>query len=91
MMESTFRFAAPAGYLRRVRGHQEGVGAARVVVVVHGRGDVERHELQRRDVPRQAAVAVVGDGAAFGGGVGYPARRDAAVGVWNAKRRDRRV
>lgn len=48
-----------AGYLRCVSGYKEGVGASRVVVVVHGRCYVEGHELQCGDVPGQAAVAVV--------------------------------
>lgn len=48
-----------AGYLRRVSGYEEGVGAPRVVVVVHRRCYVEGHELQCGDVPGQTAVAVV--------------------------------
>lgn len=74
-----------AGYLRCISGNEEGVGAPRVVVVVHRRCYVERHELQSGDVPGQAAVAVVRNGAAFGGGIRYPARRDPAVGIWTAK------
>lgn len=74
-----------AGYLRCVSGYEEGVGAPRVVVVMHRCCYVECHELQRWDVPSQAAVAVVRNGAAFGGGVTYPPRRDPAVGIWNAK------
>lgn len=75
----------PTGYLRRISGYKEGVGPPRVVVVVHRRCYVEGHELQRGDVPGQAAVAVVWNGAAFGGGVRYPARRDPAVGICSAK------
>lgn len=46
-------------YLWRAGGHEEGVGPAGVVVVVHGRRHIERHELQGWDETRQAAVALL--------------------------------
>lgn len=86
LIQSPFKIAInAAGHLRRVSGYEEGVGAPRVVVVVHRCCYVEGHELQRGDVPGQAAVAVVRNGAAFGGGVRYPAWRDPAVGIWRAR------
>lgn len=49
-------------YLWGTGGHEEGVGPAGVVVVVHGRRHVQSHELQGRDEARQAAVALLHHG-----------------------------
>lgn len=79
---SAFRFSkavSAAGYLRCISGYEKGICATGVVIVVHCSCYIKGHELQGRDVPGQAAVAVVRNGGAFGGGVGYPARRDPAI------------
>lgn len=69
-------------YLMCISGYQKGICATRVVIVVHCSCYIKSHELQGRDVPGQAAVAVVWNWGAFGGGVGYPARRDPTVWIW---------
>ena len=43
-----------------MRGHQEGVGASWMIVVMHGRSRVQRHQLQRWDVASHDAIGVLG-------------------------------
>ena len=63
-------------------GHQEGVGPAGVVIVVHGRRHVQRNQLQGRDKARQAAVALLRGGVRLGQQVAHVIVGDAAVRVW---------
>lgn len=46
-------------YLRSAGGHQEGVGPAGMVVIMHGGCYVERHQLQSRDEAGQTAVTLL--------------------------------
>lgn len=79
----------PELYLRGAGCHQEGIGPARVVIVVHGRGHVQGHELQRRDEARQAAVAVLRHGVCLGDQEAHVTVCYPAVGVWPQGARQR--
>lgn len=46
-------------YLWSIGGHQKGIGPARMVVIVHGRSSVQRHQLQSGIVGTQYAVGAL--------------------------------
>lgn len=69
-------------YLGSTRCHQEGIGPAWVIVVVHGCSHIESHQLQGRDVASQAAVAVVCGGVCLGEHIAHVAVGDPAVRIW---------
>ena len=47
-------------YLWSMRGHQEGIGASWVVIVMHGCCCVQCHQFQRWDVASHDAIGVLG-------------------------------
>jgi hypothetical protein len=60
-----------------------------VVVVVHGSGHVQRHELQGRDEPGQGAVALPLLGAHLGAQQAGGAGAEAVGRVWGRRERQR--